>query len=80
MNKKDVPNSDKLEPTESRTEWVEKIAKLAQKGVKKELAERIANGHSIHYEENGKLIVENNQGKFEYKRTENGTEIVGKLK
>ncbi len=79
MNKKDVSNSDKSKPTETWTEWVEKITKLAQEGVRKELAERIANGYSIHYKENGKLIVENNQGKFEYKRTENGTEIIGRL-
>lgn len=79
MNKIDLSNCDKSKPTETWTEWIEKIEKLAQEGVRKELTERIANGHSIHYEENGKLIVENNQGKFEYKRTENGTEIVGKL-
>lgn len=79
MNKTDVFDSDKSKPTETWTEWVEKIEKLAQEGVRKELAERIANGHFIHYEENGKLVVENNQGKFEYKRIEYGTEIVGKL-
>lgn len=79
MNKTDVFDSDKSKPTETWTEWVEKIEKLAQEGVRKELAERIANGHSIHYEENGKLIMENSEGKFEYKRTQNRTEIVGKL-
>ncbi len=36
MNKKDVSNSDKSKPTETWTEWVEKITKLAQEGVRKE--------------------------------------------
>lgn len=73
-------NSDQSKPIQSWGEWVEISIKLAQEGVQREIAEHKAMGNPIYYEENGKLVMENSQGeKFEYKHTENGTEIIGKV-
>lgn len=58
--------------------WGEELERLAQAGVKKEIAQHKALGRSIFYSRNGVLIMELADGRcFEYQRLEDGTrEIV----
>ena len=73
-------NSNNPKPKQSWTQWVEMITPKIQQGVQEEIAEHLAMGNPIYYIENGKSIVQNSKGeRFEYKDTENGIEIIGKI-
>lgn len=73
-------NHDQLKPTQSFGEWAKIVETKAQEGVQQEIAEHRAMGNPIYYEKDGKLIMETSKGEcFEYKHTENGNEIIGKV-
>ncbi len=57
--------------------WIKEMARLAQEGVKKEIARHKAAGNPIFYSRNGVLIKELADGRcFEYRLQEDGTEEI----
>lgn len=63
--------------TETKNEfsqWTKELERLAQAGLKQEIAQHQANGRTIFYSRNGVPIMELADGRcFEYRRLEDGT-------